>query len=135
MRSRIMFRWNEFTELARECASAFCANDERLTLILAASAPLSERTDDIGKPLPESVSINEHPDPANFKRALGIRRDIAKGKGQSHYVAYSDSVLSFLNGIPQNDPLFVVLIATAGRTYEFLYTPITRAMKVSEVAS
>ena len=127
-----MFNWKEFAACSRQSASAFCAADKHLAATLAAPEPLARRTDKVGKPLPESVSINEHPDVPNFRRALSIRRELARGNDP--YIAYAETAIRFLDTLGPNDPLYVVLVATTSGVYEFLYESTNQRASVSEVS-
>src|SRR5438128_181921 len=130
-----IFVWSEFTSAARQPASSLCNEDDQLSSLLAGSAPPEKGKDHTGKPLPGSVSIDEHPDRGNFKRALAIRDETARRHGQSHYVAYSGSVLTFLDSLSPAEPLYVVVVATLRGVYEFLYAPQSQSVTVHEVGS
>jgi len=118
-----MFDWSAFRSLALAAGAAHCKDDANLSRLLAADSPAKEQTDEIGRPMPESVGIHQMTDIENLKRALRIRRGIAHDEGNTSYVSYSDVVLSFLDSISAGEVLFAVLIATKKASYEFLFAP------------
>lgn len=128
-----MFVWNDFRSLALVAAAPLCKNDSDLAKLLAANSPAKEQTDDIGRPIPESVGIHQMTDPENFKRALRIRRDLAQNDRNSRYVSYADSLLRFLEAIVAGTAFFTVLIATKNATYQFLFAPKLKKMLAEKV--
>ena len=70
--------------------------------------------------------MNQHPDPENYRRVLGIRREIAIESRESDYVVYSNVILDFLatqSSFSGENSLFIVDVMTSHGEYEFLYTP------------
>jgi len=128
-----MFSWLEFSTVARECADALCRHDHRLAAILSAPQPIGEQTDEIGKPLPESVGVHQHPDVANFKRVISVRRATAEETAQPDYVAYANRTLAFLNTLGAGDDLYLVQVTTNLGSYEFLFCPRRGIAAVSDV--
>lgn len=130
-----MFAWNEFRSLALVAAESLAKNDSELSKLLGASSPASEKTDELGRPVPESVGIHQMTDPEHFKRALRIRRDLARNEGNRSYVTYADSVLSFLEPITADVTIFTVLVATKKGNYEILFVPQLKKTLAQRVIS
>jgi hypothetical protein len=120
-----MFSWSDFSAAAI-VTGGLAAEDRELRSILSQPHPPAVVTNDIGQPSPGSVVICQHTDIPNYKRMIGIRRQIAAEKHYRNYVSYADSVLGFLDSTPGLATLFVVVIATDSNLYEFLFSPETR---------
>ena len=126
-----MFDWNTFSAAAVARLESESFNDDELRSILALSHPPAEATDEVGRPLIGSAVIHQHPDIQNFRRIIGIRKQIAEEKGARDYVLYANQIQSFLNSFPTSLTLFVLLIATHKDLYEFLFVPGTRNIFVA----
>lgn len=129
-----MFSWQTFSPLARTCIANAGIVDEALQRILSAASPPPDQTDEIGRPLLNCWRSSCHPDLANYKRIMQIRRSLAAEEGYSKYTTYTDHILGFVDQMAESDDLFIVLIVTEGGSFEFLYAPSTQKIMVSEVS-
>ena len=121
-----MFSWDSFRAIAAHVVEDKCGIDAELKAILSSSTPPPREVDGIGCPLPGSALIIQHPDPGNLLRSSKIRCDIAKENNNLEYVAYATRRVQFVESsgeLSESNPLFIILIATGGDYYEFLYTP------------
>ena len=129
-----MFSWTEFTTAARDCGAALVARDERLAAILSAAEAIAENIDDIGTPFPDSVGIHKHPDQANLKRILEVRKSLATEEGNEPYVTYANCVVNVLDGLVETDELYLIQIATHCGRYEFCFCPQRPIALASDVS-
>lgn len=116
-----MFSWPLFAKVALASNSELIAVDSRLAAMLLFNAPGAEQVDEVGRPLPNSVLIREHPDVFNFRRVIDIRLELARNNSDDNYVAYAEGVKEFLNSERGSADLYVILIATDMHVYEILY--------------
>jgi hypothetical protein len=124
-----MIAWPIFGKLALSVVEAGTDDDLREILTDASQPP--RVVDDVGRPLPNSALINQHPDPNNYSRIIKIRRAIAVDKKEQDYIKYADAIITFLDSFgpfSESDPLWLILIATHKNQYEFLYAPKTNAI-------
>ena len=121
-----MFSWLNFCQVAISLLQEDSRGDSRLLGMLSSPTCPAKNVDEVGRPLPNSSIIREHPDPANLRRVFGLRRDLAKETGYLDYVDYANSFLAFLDDnspFTATNPLFFVVIRTDCGSYEYLYAP------------
>jgi hypothetical protein len=122
-----MFSWTSF------CRSTISSIDDpksrqdaELLALLSSSTTPHRKVDEFGRLFPNTATINQHPDPSNFRRVLQIRNDSAKEEGDASYLAYSEKFLKFLDSVApfsESNPLYVVHLCTNSGFYDFLYAP------------
>ena len=130
------FSWTRFRRHAAKVVQAWQSQDVDLASILARPRPPNKSVDEYGRPLPDSVLANEHPDPSNFERVLRVRSELARDERNEAYAAYASRLLVFFRKYgPFSDanPLFVVQIATRKDEYEFLFSPSSGRIVGSKV--
>ena len=70
-----------FCNLVRSIPEAVSCMDVELHRMLIQPVPPARQTDEIGRPLPGSSLINEHPDLPNYRRVADIRRGLCAEVG------------------------------------------------------
>lgn len=90
--------------------------------MLSQTAAPSRRTDDVGRPLPGSSFIAEHPDLASYRRVMSIRHQGCVEDGDKIGAIYHGRLVRFVDAHLASQ-LFIVWLSTERECYEFLYFP------------
>jgi hypothetical protein len=115
------FDWLEFCRLVRHLPEVVSCDDEGLHRMLVQPVPPSRHTDDIGRPLPGSSLITEHPDLPNYRRVMDIRYRGCVDEDDKVGVRYFGQVVGFLESRSQSSRLQIVCLSTERECYEILY--------------
>jgi hypothetical protein len=116
-----MFNWQQFTPLARLSVASANIQDDDLNAILTGSEPPPSNSDKVGRPAHNCARVSHHPDVANLKRVIAVRRSLAVDDENVSYIRYADQVLHFIDEISNSDPLYLISIATSSNFYQFFY--------------
>jgi len=127
------FDWPEFCATLRSSADYLACDDTELRAMLARPTPPLEHTDEIGRPLPGSSLVSEHPDLPNYRRVAAIRHQLAVDAKDALGIAYSWRVLQFLESYPGDSPFFIVTLSTKRECYETLFFPSARLLTFAPV--
>ncbi len=119
--------WPEFCRLARKLPEVAACDDSELREMLSQPHPPARHTDEIGRPLPSSSLILDHPDLPNYRRCLDIRR---RGADEPA-LGYLNRVVAFLDSHPTATQMWIVCLCTQEQCYEVLYFAHEQAMLLS----
>ena len=121
MPAAVKFDWSEFCSLARSIPEVASCMDDELRQVLVQPTPPARHTDKVGRPLPGSSLINEHPDLAGYRRVADIRRRICIEAGDGLAGRYLDRVVGFLKSHSAATQMWIVELSTQRECYEILY--------------
>ncbi len=109
--------WPEFCRLARSLPEVEACDDAELHRMLCQPSPPASYTDEIGRPLPGSSLISDHPDLPNYRRCSDIRRCGADEPA----LRYLDRIVGFLESHSDASQMWIVCLSTQKECYEILY--------------
>jgi hypothetical protein len=127
------FDWLEFCALVRSIPEVTACADGELHRMLTKPTPPSRQTNEVGAPLSGSSLINEHPDPASYRRVMDVRCRGCVEDGDEVGANYHVRLVQFLESHPEGSGLFIVDLSTSVECYEFLYIPVAKAALFSPV--
>ena len=127
------FEWSEFCRLVRGIPEVASCEDKDLHTMLALPNPPSRHTDGVGRPLPGSSLINEHPDVAGYRRVMSNRHRGCVEDGDDAGVSYHGRLVRFLESHPEASRLVIVALSTPNECYEVLYFADAKAAIFSPV--
>lgn len=112
--------WHAFVTAMRrdQRTVTLLERDREFAALVGKGRPPLSRTDDLGVPLPGCAVVTKHPDPANLRRIVEVRKQLATDHGDPDYETYAEGLLTFLDSLPDSCDLWVGAIRTQKQSYE-----------------
>jgi hypothetical protein len=129
----VKFNWLQFCRLLRSLPEVVACEDDELRTMLIQPTPPFKKVDEIGRPMPGSSLINEHPDLSNYRRVTNIRHQGCIENGDTVGARYFGRLIEFLNDRANDPNLLIVCLSTDQECYEVLYSPDAPAALFSRV--